>query len=94
MKTNSDEVKTSYLLQVTGGIYPGHHRSTSVEVLSPDLDTCYKAAIHWCKTNFPDWNHISTVPGLKTALFQIPGTIQRDYFHIRISRNYEPESNY
>jgi hypothetical protein len=91
METNSPEVKTSHFFVITGGIYPGKNRSTSVEVLSPDLDNCYKTVDKWCRINFPDFNHYHDMPGLKTALYQIPGSISIPHYPVRISRNYEEE---
>jgi len=49
----------SIVYQVTGGICPGNHRSTSVEVLTDDFELADKSICNWARTNFPDWNHIS-----------------------------------
>jgi len=49
------------VFQVTGGIYPGHYRSTSVEVLTDDVELGNKSISNWGRINFPDWNHISKI---------------------------------
>lgn len=81
METKTPEVKTSHFFIVTGGIYPGKNRSTSIEVLSPDLEKGYESVKHWCKTNFPDWNHISDNPRLTVSLYQIPGVFSISHYH-------------
>lgn len=58
-------------LMITGGIYPGKYRSTSISVPTENLEKAYESATEWAKKNFPDWNHMDRI-SIKAALHQIP----------------------
>lgn len=47
--------------KITGGIWPGYYRSTSISLESSDIQEGYEKATLWAKKNFPDWNHIGTL---------------------------------
>lgn len=56
--------------QITGGIWPGEYRSTSVEVLTDDRELADHSVDVWAKKNFPDRNHISKL-NVRNALITI-----------------------
>jgi hypothetical protein len=58
-------------LIITGGIYPGKYRSTSISVSTENIEKAYESAKEWAKKNFPDWNHMDRI-SIKAALHQIP----------------------
>lgn len=47
------------IFQIKGGMYPTGYRETFIRVTKvPVAEFPYDTAKKWCKTNFPDWNHI------------------------------------
>lgn len=54
---------------ITGGVYPGHYRSTMVSIECDTLDNGYNCVRIWCNNNFKDWNNIVHCPSQSKALF-------------------------
>lgn len=45
--------------EIKGGIWPVKYRTNFIKVTKvPVEEFPYDTAKNWCKTNFPDWNHI------------------------------------
>jgi hypothetical protein len=59
-------------IMITGGIYPGKYRSTSVCVPTENREKAFESATEWAKKNFPDWNHMDRISIEAAALHQIP----------------------
>lgn len=74
----------SIILKVSGGIYPGKYRSSSVEITGcDDLNQGYDSVENWAKKEFPDWNNISTESRIISPLVTIKPYTKT---HIFISR--------
>jgi len=63
-------------MQIHGGLFPGSYREEYVKVKNvPEGEMPYDTVKNWCKSNFPDWNHIGTTHGMVVPESKIKETL-------------------
>ena len=61
--------KVSFVVEISGGVFPKTYRKTTIRVSSNDP---YEVAKRWANVNFPDWNGIHILYDVETAEIENP----------------------